>query len=146
MEWPAWCSASWRMLVCNAGCGSVLHGVACRCLRQLLRAAGPLSSSSWRSAAAFAIVSSDTTAYASCFEQGCYASLCARPNACCWSPIACVATEGGRMRWKTTSSGACCVVREGKLRQPQPNPVDPCTQATRGCSKERGFSLFHIII
>ena len=37
---------------------------------QLLRAAASLPSSAWRSAAAFAIVSSDTTTHASCIHEG----------------------------------------------------------------------------
>ena len=123
MAWPAWCSSSWRVLGWSAGSGSALHGGAPRYRGQQPQAASPLSPLAWLTAAAFAIVSSDTTAYASCFEQGCYASPCARPNMCCWTLIACVATEGGRVRWNTTSSGVCYVIREERLRQPEPNPV-----------------------
>ena len=63
MAWPAWCSASWRVVRCSAGCGSAMRGSAHRCRGQLSRATLPRSSSTWLSAAAFAILSdSDTTA------------------------------------------------------------------------------------
>ena len=87
MAGPAWRTMSWRMLGCNAGCGSAQHGGAARCRGQQLRAAASLSSSVWLTAAAFAIVSSDMTAHASCFHEGLLRIALWSPDACwpCWS-------------------------------------------------------------
>ena len=123
MAWPAWCSASWRVVRCSAGCGSAMRGSAHRCRGQLSRATLPRSSSTWLSAAAFAIVSSDTTADASCFHEGLLRIALCSPNSCCWSRSSCVAAQGDHTSWNTTSSSSCCVICEEKLRQPGPNPV-----------------------
>ena len=119
----AWRTMSWRMLGCNAGCGSAQHGGAARCRGQQLRAAASLSSSVWLTAAAFAIVSSDMTAHASCFHEGLLRIALWSPDACCWSLSSCVPAEGGYIRWYAMSLAACCVICAKKLRGGQPNPV-----------------------
>jgi hypothetical protein len=101
MAWPARCSPSWRVLGCSSGSGSALHGGACRCLGQQPRAAPPLSPSAWLSAAAFAIVSSDTTAHASCFGAGLLRIALCSANACFWSLSFTVPTKGDHMRWNS---------------------------------------------
>ena len=123
MAGPAWRTMSWRMLGCNAGCGSAQHGGAARCRGQQLRAAASLSSSVWLTAAAFAIVSSDMTAHASCFHEGLLRIALWSPDACCWSLSSCVPAEGGYIRWYAMSLAACCVICAKKLRGGQPNPV-----------------------
>ena len=110
MAWPAWRSPSWRVVGCSSGSGSALHSGACRCRGQQPRAAPPLSPSAWLSAAALAVVSSDTTAHASCFGAGLLRITLCSANARRWSRSSCVLTEGDHMCWNTMSSVACCVI------------------------------------
>jgi hypothetical protein len=136
MAWPAWCSSCWRVLGWSAASGSALHGGAHRYRGQLPRAAASLSSSAWLTAAAFAIVSSDTTAHASCFHEGLPRIALCSANACCWSLSSCVPTMGGHVSWNTRSSAACCGVCRKILRCGGPNPVRvKCTPRAPGCWK-----------
>ena len=75
------------------------------------------------SSCAFAIVSSDMTAHASCFHEGLLRIALWSPDACCWSLSSCVPAEGGYIGWYAMSLAACCVICAKKLRGGQPNPV-----------------------
>ena len=142
MAWPAWRSASWRRVAWSAGCGSVLHDGAPRCRGQQPRAAPPLSPSPWLTAAAIAIVSSDTTAHASCFHEGLLRITLCSPNSCCWSLSSSGPTKGGHMSWDTTSSAACCGVCRKKLRGGGPNPVSLQGQGGDGWPYELEYNDF----
>ena len=87
-----------------------------RCRGQQPQAAPPLSPSPWLTAAAIAIVSSDTTAHASCFHEGLLRITLCSPNSCCWSLSSSGPTEGGHMSWNTTTSAACYSICRKELR------------------------------
>jgi hypothetical protein len=129
MAWPAWCSSCWRVLGWSAGSGFALHGGARRCRGQQPRAAPPFSPPEWLTAAAIAIVSSDTTTHASCFGAGLLRIAPCLSNTCCWSLSSHVPTEGGHVRWNTMSSAACCMIYGEKLRGGPPTPVSHLAQS-----------------
>ena len=54
-------------------------------------------------------------------EQGCCASLCARPTRVAGGSA--VLTESDHVRWNTMNSAACCAVCGEKLRCGPPTPV-----------------------
>ena len=119
--------ATWFSMV-DGLAGVVLGELACACMQcwnleaalrctavlpdavgtgQQPQAASPLSPSPWLTAAAIAIVSSDTTAHASCFHEGLLRITLCSPNSCCWSLSSSGPIKGGHMSWNTTTSAAC---------------------------------------